>query len=724
MRVVGSLIRARRRRLELFAVVAIALIALLSASASAAATAQAKGVDVSNWNGAINWAKVAGAGYKFAFGKATEGTAYNDQSYTTNRNGSESAGLVFGAYHFARPAGSGLATATMSAITQANHFLAVAAPQPGELPPVLDLEVTGKLPKSRLLVWTLAWLDQIYARTGVEPFLYTSPNFWKLNLGNSTAAADGGTPLWIAHWTSASQPLVPAQNWDGVGWTFWQWTNCVTVPGFKHCTDGDRMNGANPSAAAIEPYPIGPPLLSTPPTLVGQAEAGELLTAVPGIWEGGKPITFSFQWRRCDAAGLNCVTIPNAIAESYSPVSADVGHALQVAATATSAAGSATAASAPTAAVSPAGTPSTAVPTNTAPPAIIGAAQAGQDLTSSVGTWTGAPRTFAYRWRRCNSAGASCVAIQHATQSHYTLTPDDIGATLSLVVTATGAGGSTSATTLPTTIVVAAPLPPVSISSQTVRRGVAGNLQTADGRATVTWQPGAVPVGKTVSLGTFTGTLSVPGSEVSLSVPGLSSKGFKWPLDLAYAQPQPARTVLGYSTDGKVFNPIPSLQPAALPPGTAVGWYIDSSNHTHVLTRTPFQVALFKRGAWGDPTYTSPNGPSLRRQVPLEVLPHRADHTILLATRLALQSQAQLTAAVTGAGRRSVAILGKGSRLGPRLRAGGYRIAKAYRPRPGTVLVRLRLNARGWRPGSYRLRIVAVDPWGRRSGLTLRFRYP
>jgi hypothetical protein len=484
------------------------------------------------------------------------------------------------------------------------------------------------------------------------------------------------------------------------------------------------MNGAQPSAVAIEPYPIGPPVLSTPPSLVGQAEAGELLAAVPGTWEGGKPITFSYQWRRCDAAGANCAVIPNAVGESYRPVTDDVGHALDVVATATSAAGSAFAVSAPTVAVSPAGTPSIARPANTAPPQIVGTAQAGQDLTSSVGSWTGAPKQFTYRWRSCNASGASCVAIQHATQSHYTLTPDDIGSTLTLVVTATGAGGSTSVTTAPTGVVVAAPLPPVSTGSQTARRGVAGNLQTVDGRAVVTWQPGAVPVGKTVSLGTFAGTLPLPGTEVSLSVAGLSSKGFKWPLDLTYTQPRPARTVLGYSTDGKVFHPIPALQPAVLPPGTAVGWFVDSSNLTHVLTRTPFQIALFKRGAWGDPTYTAPNGPSLRSQVPLEVLPHLADHTILLATRLSLQSQAQLSASVTGPGRRAVPILGKGSRLGPRLRAGGYLIAKAYRSRPGTVLVRLRLNARAWRPGSYRLRIVALDPWRRRSGLTLRFRYP
>jgi lysozyme len=714
----------RRGHPLLLAGLAFALIAVLSASASSAATARAKGLDVSVWNGTVRWGKVASAGYRFAFGKATEGTAYNDATYTTNRNGSEAAGLVFGAYHFARPAGSSPASATASAISQANHFLTIAAPQPGELPPVLDLEVTNKLPKSRLLTWTLAWLDQIYARTGVEPFLYTSPNFWRLKLGNSTAAAAGGTSLWIAHWTSASQPVVPAQNWDGNGWTFWQWTDCVAIPGVKHCSDGDRMKGTQPAAVAIEPYPAGPPLLSTPPTLVGPAVAGQLLAAVPGTWEGGKPITFAYEWRRCDAAGATCVTIANATGESYRPVSDDVGHSLKVVTTATSATGSVTAASAPTAAVSPAGTPSTTLPANITPPTIVGTAQVGQTLTSSVGTWSGSPKKFAYRWRICNAGGASCVAIPHATQTHYTLTPDDLGATLSLVVTATGAGGSSSATAVATGIVVAAPLPPVSIGTQTVRRGIAGNLQTEDGRASVTWQPGAVPVGKTVSLAAFTGALSVAGTEVSLSVPGLASKGFQWPLDLMYAQPQPSRAVLGYSTDGRVFHPVPALQPAVLPPGTAVGWYADAGNHTHVLTRTPFQLALFRQGAWGDPTYTSPNGPALRAQVPLEVLPHASDHTILLATRLALQTQAHLSASVAGRGGRPVAILGKGSRLGVRLRPGAYTIAKTYRSRPGTVLVRLRLNARGWRPGAYRLRVVASDPWGRRSALSLRFRYP
>jgi GH25 family lysozyme M1 (1,4-beta-N-acetylmuramidase) len=724
MRVVGSHIGARRGRLGLLAVLAFALTALLSSSASSAATSRAKGIDVSNWNGAIRWGKVASAGYRFAFGKATEGTSYNDKTYSANRNGSENAGLVFGAYHFARPAGKSTAAATASAIRQANHFLAVASPQPGDLPPVLDLEATGNLTKSRLLSWTLAWLGQIYARTGVQPFLYTSPLFWKGRLADSTAAAAGGTGLWIAHWTSASRPMVPAQNWNGKGWRFWQWTNCARVPGIKHCTDGDRMNGARPASVAIDPFPTGPPLLSTPPTLVGPSVAGQLLAAVPGTWEGGKPITFTFAWLRCDAAGANCAAISGATAESYRPVSDDVGHSLKAIVTATSTAGSESAVSAPTAAVSPAGTPTTAQPTNLSPPQIDGTAQVGQVLNSSVGTWTGSPTKFTYRWRSCDAVGSSCVAIAHATRARYTLTPDDIGSTLSLVVTATGKGGATSATTETTGVVAAAPLPPVSIGTQTVRRGIAGNLQTEDGRATVTWQPGAIHAGRTVHLDVFSGALTLPGTEVSLSVPGISSKGFAWPLDLVYAKPQPHRTVLGYSTDGKVYHSVPALQPGALPAGTALGWYVDSSNLTHVLTRTPFDVAFFKQGAWGDPAFTSPNGPALATQRPLRALPHPADRSLLLVTRLAVQSQARISGSVTGPGKTAVPVLGSGSRFGARLQAGSFLVVQAYRRRPGPMQIRLRLNARRLRPGLYRLRLFARDPWGRGSGLTLRFRYP
>ena len=695
----------------------------LACAPGAGAASYARGLDVSHWNGAVDWIQVVSGGYTFLFAKATEGTTLTDATYAINRAGTEGIGMRFGAYHFARPGGSGAAGIVANAIAQADYFVNVAQPAAGDLPPVLDLETKGTLSPTALANWTQAWLGEVQARTGVSGLIYASPSFWKSAVGDTSTFATAGNRLWIAHWTKNAAPTVPAANWGGFGWTFWQWTDCEKIPGFLHCVDGDRLNGTNPTTFTIAKYPAGVPVAATPPTVTGTAARGSVLAGVPGTWSGGKPVAFTYQWQRCDAAGAGCVPIAGATLESYTPAAADVGHALVLSVTATTAKGTATAPSPATPAVVPAAGSVATKPAVIAAPAVSGLAQAGQTLTAFAGTWSGAPSSFAYVWRRCDATGTVCAPIAAATVSSYTLTPDDIGTTLSLVVTATGAGGSTSVTTAATGVVVAAPLPQVSIGAQTAKRAVAGNLQTADGRAVVTWQPGAVHVGRVVHLDTFTGSLSVPGSEVALSVPGLK-RGFKWPLDLELTQQQPASTVLGYSTNGKVYNPVPLLQPAVLPPGTTIGWYVDSNNLTHVLTRTPLQLALFKKGAWGDPSYTSANGPALARQVPLEVVAHPSDRSILLLTQIGVHAQARISASVLGAGGRIVPILGSGSRLGVRLRPGTYRLAQAYRPRPGTMAVRLRLNARGWRPGPYRLRVVALDPWGRRSVLTLPFRYP
>jgi len=725
MTVVGSLNAVRHGRLALLAAVVVVLAtAALPDAPAAAATSRAKGIDVSNWQGSINWSKVAGAGYKFAFGKATESTTYSDPTYAKNRSGSEGAGLVFGAYHFARPSGTSRATVTESATAQADYFVGVAAPQPGELPPVLDLEATGGLGPVLLELWTQTWLDEVYARTGVHGFVYTSPDFWKDKLGDSTAVAAAGYKLWVAHWTSASSPQVPAQNWNSAGWTFWQWTDGSSVPGIGGKTDGDRMIGANPRTVAIAAYPTGVPASLTQPALVGIPEGGKILAARAGTWTGGKPVQFAYQWQRCDASGNDCEAIPAATGEGYRATAADVGSSLRAAVTATSASGSATAESLPTVAVSPAGTPPSARPADIVPPSIAGTAQIGQVLTGSVGTWSGAPTSFAYQWKRCPASGGSCVSIANATGRAYTLTPDDLDSTLALVVTATGPGGATSATSPATVAVEPAPLPAVSVGSQTVVEGIAGNIQTTDDRATVTWQPGAVPVGLTVNLAEFDAKLLPAGSGISLTVPGLPASGFPWPLDIAYAQPQPAKTVLGYSTDGKVYQAVPQLQGPELPPGSTIGSYVDAAGLTHVLTLQPVRLGFFRKGAWGDPRYTSTHGPSLVRHSKLR-LASAPGQMLLVLTRLSAKSQTRLIGTVTSQGGKRASVLGKGSRLGPRLRAGhAYRTVRTERDKPGGIVVRLRLNERELRPGaSYVVRVYAIDPWGRHQSIRLRFAY-
>jgi lysozyme len=120
----------------------LALLALVLVSTAAT---YAKGVDVSNYQGSIDWLQVAGDGYSFAFAKASEGFTFTDVTYALNRTGAPGVGLRLGAYHFARPSGTSDATITTSAIGQADHFVDVAQPKVGDLPPVVDLETTGGL---------------------------------------------------------------------------------------------------------------------------------------------------------------------------------------------------------------------------------------------------------------------------------------------------------------------------------------------------------------------------------------------------------------------------------------------------------------------------------------------------------------------------------------------------------------------------------------------------
>lgn len=676
--------------------VAAALAALFAAPAGAAT--YASGVDVSHYQGLISWTQVASKAYRFTFQKATEGTTFVDATYPVNRAGAEGMGMRFGAYHFARPAGTGPATIVSSAIAQADFFVSVAQPQPGELPPVLDLEVTGGLGSAALAQWAQAWLDEVKARTGVSGFVYASPNFWKDRVANSAAFALAGYRLWVAHWTTNGSPTVPAGNWGGLGWTFWQWTDCASVPGILKCVDGDRYAGPDPGPIAIAPYPTGAPAPSIPPTIVGTVRTGMQLTAVPGSWSGGKPVTFAYQWQRCDAAGGTCTPITGATNETYDPGADDIGHALVVTVTAQSSGGGAAASSAPTVAVGSTTGGSATRPVATTAPSVAGEDVAGQQLTSSVGTWTGSPTSFAYQWRRCDATGANCAAITTATQSAYTLTPGDIGSTLSLVVTATSAGGSQTATTPATGIVAAAPVPAAVPGSLTAVAGQAGAVATTDGRAQVTWQPGAVPAGATVVLMPGEKPPALPGTGVFLGIGGATV--LPWPLDLTYATAPPAGAVLGYSVDGRIWRTPVALAGPTLPAGELAGVYTDpATGVVHVLADQALRLAQFAAGRWGDPSLVAPGLPTVYRNGPLSVRRLRSG-VVVIRTRVAVASQAHLYVGIAGGSTSQSVVL-----------------------RPGSIpiVVRVRLRKRGVQA---KLRVAAVDPFGRHAALLLPFTAP
>lgn len=224
------------------------------------------GIDVSHHQDVIDWTLVAASGVRFAIAKASEGRSFVDPMYATNKVLAESNGIAFSAYHFAKPDDS-----ANDAILEADHFVDTAQLVPGNLLPVLDIESTGGLSEAEVTEWILAWLGRVTERLGVRPMVYTSPAGWENRTGDTTAVADAGyTVLWIAHWDVA-EPRLPANEWSGNGWTFWQYSNCGAIPGIDGCLDLDWYGSSDFGPVTIPSPDITPPTLSiaTPTGVTG-----------------------------------------------------------------------------------------------------------------------------------------------------------------------------------------------------------------------------------------------------------------------------------------------------------------------------------------------------------------------------------------------------------------------------------------------------------------------
>lgn len=262
---------ARIARTSCLLAVVASLLALPPATAQAAPTLP--GIDVSRWQQTIDWSKVAGSGMRFAIARATKGQHYVDPTFQTNVDGARAEGIVVGAYHRATPSGGANAN-TIDARAEADHYLNVASPGVGDLIPALDIEETGGLAPPDLVVWVKAWVTRVTNRLGVKPMLYASPNFWTVNMGNSMWFADHAYRLWLAHW-NVSSPTVPANGWQGRGWTFWQWTHKPGLPGVTTDLDRDRFDGTNLVTARIARLTAAPGAGGSVTDVMGRLSCGD-----------------------------------------------------------------------------------------------------------------------------------------------------------------------------------------------------------------------------------------------------------------------------------------------------------------------------------------------------------------------------------------------------------------------------------------------------------------
>ena len=191
------------------------------------------GIDVSRYQGAIDWPAVRAAGISFTFIKATEGGDLVDPAFPANWQGAAQAGMPRGAYHFfyfCRPAEE-----------QARWFIQHVPRDRAALPHVLDLEWNHLSPSctrrpdgATVRAEATRFLDILTAHYGQRPVIYTTPDFYR-ETGIGTLP---NTEFWLRSVADHPSVVDPGQPWR-----FWQYTGTGRVPGVRGGVDINVFSG-------------------------------------------------------------------------------------------------------------------------------------------------------------------------------------------------------------------------------------------------------------------------------------------------------------------------------------------------------------------------------------------------------------------------------------------------------------------------------------------------
>jgi lysozyme len=192
------------------------------------------GIDVSKYQGDIDWNAVRASGVKFAWIKATEGGDYVDEKFAQNWAQAKAAGVPRGAYHFAywcRPA-----------VEQAAWFTQNVPNDPSALPPVLDVEWNAAsktcpqhVPRDQALATIRTILDTMQTTYGKRPIIYTSIDFYHDVLDGEFSDYQ----MWVR-----SVKDYPAAKYGNLHWNFWQHTAQGQVPGINGYVDRNCFYGS------------------------------------------------------------------------------------------------------------------------------------------------------------------------------------------------------------------------------------------------------------------------------------------------------------------------------------------------------------------------------------------------------------------------------------------------------------------------------------------------
>ena len=183
-------------------------------------------MDVSHYQGAIDWDALAADGHDFAFIKATEGKDLKDKAFFANWTLAGKTGIRRGAYHFFRP--------EVAPEDQARNFFTSVDLAPGDLPPVIDVEDRGRLSPFQLSENVKQIGKMLELRYGVKPIIYTGQNFYNRFL----AGQFDDYPLWLARYDRDEPVTVCGRPFE-----FWQYTDRAKLPGVTGYIDRNVFTG-------------------------------------------------------------------------------------------------------------------------------------------------------------------------------------------------------------------------------------------------------------------------------------------------------------------------------------------------------------------------------------------------------------------------------------------------------------------------------------------------
>jgi lysozyme len=201
-----------------------------------------KGIDISTYQGAIDFAAVKAAGVAFVYAKATHGLRENDDRFARYHDDARTKGLAFGAYHFLQLNEDGAA--------QADHFLAATQGRLGTLLPMVDVEDGGRGGVTDLatLINCIAGFNaRIEEKLGCRVIVYSDLGDWNGFMRGTDAFS--GHPFWVAEYNSDAAPTLPG---GFKSWVLWQYSSKGSVAGIAGDVDLDRLNGDDLALIAQE----------------------------------------------------------------------------------------------------------------------------------------------------------------------------------------------------------------------------------------------------------------------------------------------------------------------------------------------------------------------------------------------------------------------------------------------------------------------------------------